>query len=650
VEPSEQRVLRREGRGPREGLGPPPRRAGGGRDVRERQPAPGVVPVVRDQALVPREGGGGVPRGEVEGGQRLAGGEVGGAQLEDAQEPRARGRAVALGAVELGQVEERRLVGGVQRQRRLELRAGLRGAAEAPVGVPELRAEADRVGEARHGPLEGRDHARVLAAVLEADRGVVVGEDVHVVDGVHGGALAGRGVAALGVAEAREPAREVGVAARAGRRARAQLRGEGRQLAPQALHDLRPLRRQVARLAGVVLEVVELGARAVDQLPTARDQAAQRAPAEVQRGVLALDPDRALLAHAAAQERREARARDPLRRRPAVELEHGREQVRLLDQVIDHDAPREHPGQRDEQRDALRPVVDQRGVGRLALLAQGLAVVGDHDDQGPRVEAPRLQPREQPPDLGVDVSQLAVVGIGQGEVRRGRVLGVRVVEVDPEEVGRLGGLREPGDGGVDDGVGGAVEGAGAVRLEAVVVDLEAAVEPEAAVEGRRADEGPGAVPARGEELGHRGQLRAERGAAVVVQAVLGGQGARQQAGVGREGERDVGVGALEARAARRQAVEVRRARVGVAVAPQAVGAGRVQGHQQEARVRREQGLGLRRARRAGDQAEEQQGEEGTRAHAGEGSRSAGDFPPRPPRGARPGPYPLASARAQGAEP
>ena len=151
-----------------------------------------------------------------------------------------------------------------------------------------------------------------------------------------------------------------------------------------------------------------------------------------------------------------------------------------------------------------RRLVGEDAVSRLAVLAEPLAVI--------RVRTTSVRPSsargehrlEERAERGVGGGHLAVIGRAAGEARGERLRGlvgvVRLVEMDPGEVGRPPSprsisvrratvvrarallLEERGPRGVAD--------------EAVVVDVEPPVETEARVERKSAHERPGGVPAR----------------------------------------------------------------------------------------------------------------------------------------------------------
>ena len=159
----------------------------------------------------------------------------------------------------------------------------------------------------------------------------------------------------------------------------------------------------------------------------------------------------------------------------------------------------------------------------LAVLPEALAVIADGRDQRAGAES---RMREQPADLRVHVRDLAGVGVarpGRRERLGRRVLGVRVVEVDPEEESRLRRRAvEPGERAID-GVGrwslGVAAERAARRAAVVVVDGEALGQTVSTLEHRRRHEGGGGEALALEHLGEGRGVLAEEVRAVVADAV-----------------------------------------------------------------------------------------------------------------------------------
>jgi hypothetical protein len=234
-------------------------------------------------------------------------------------------------------------------------------------------------------------------------------------------------------------------------------------------------------------------------------------------------------------------------------------------------------------------------MAHLAVLAEGLAVVrGGHDERPAAAGVPGLEERGEG---GVGRRDLAPVGIVAGKGGRRIVGRVRVEEVRPDE-DRPGLARQPHARGLRDRRRAPlreIEVHARGLLHRIVVEVEAAMEAEAAGEGEAAHESRGRVAAGPQRLGQCRHGRPERVAAVAPHAVLGRQPSGQDRRVGREGDGSGAEGVLEAEPVASEGVEGRRAGPSVAVAAQAVGAQRVDRHEQHRGRGRRRG-GMPRAR------------------------------------------------------
>src|SRR5262249_46328207 len=109
-------------------------------------------------------------------------------------------------------------------------------------------------------------------------------------------------------------------------------------------------------------------------------------------------------------------------------------------------ASRGDPRAADDERHVHRRVVDEDAVRLLAVLAEALAVIGERDDERVVEDAASGEPLDERADRAVHERDLAVVrAIAELTVERRRrlVVGVRIVEVEPGEEGRVAGF-EPG--------------------------------------------------------------------------------------------------------------------------------------------------------------------------------------------------------------
>jgi hypothetical protein len=215
-------------------------------------------------------------------------------------------------------------------------------------------------------------------------------------------------------------------------------------------------------------------------------------------------------------------------------------------------------------------------------------MIGGHDDRRrPRGAAGGL---EQGTEGLVHVRNFALVWAARVlrvERRRRRVGRVRIEHVDPGEPSPLT-PADPFQGGGDDLAGGALGqrkvGRVAGPSEAVVINVEPAVQPEAPLERHAADECARREPLGLQHGGDRRQPRLQPVSAVIADAVFEGIGTGKDAGVRGPRQDGVRVCEVEPRSVRRERVEIRRARR-AAVAAERVGAQRVDGHEQDVLIR-----------------------------------------------------------------
>jgi hypothetical protein len=209
--------------------------------------------------------------------------------------------------------------------------------------------------------------------------------------------------------------------------------------------------REVALLLGIVAVVEELGqlrhgAREQEALAAGaeRDEGlrgkVRPAPARVQVG-----PGGGRLAPVLASRRRlderdEGAAVGAFEGREPEEVVDRRPHVDVPHQGLHHETFLEAEGQRDDQRHARHLAVQRRRVTLVAVLVEGLAVVGsDHDDRLLR-EAAMVELLEEPPDVAIGPVDRGVVGIrdARAEAEVGRLLveqvlmDVHVVDVGEE--------------------------------------------------------------------------------------------------------------------------------------------------------------------------------------------------------------------------
>ena len=270
----------------------------------------------------------------------------------------------------------------------------------------------------------------------------------------------------------------------------------------------------------------------------------------------------------------------------ADEFRDGRRDVDQSHLAADPPAGRNAAARRArDQRDRDRRVVDEERVPLLAVLAEALAVIAEQHDQGVLAKAERVQLGQQPADLRIDVGDLVEVRtrVTAGERSRGRVRFVRVEEVGEQEERPVRGGGGPQR--VDRMVGDLVRPALDPVLAEVVVDLEALVEAEFAIQHVGAQFRRGEVAALAEDLGQRHVVVAQLKRAVVPDAVDERIDAGHQAGVGGQRDRRRRHAVLEQRALGGEAIDVGRGPLRVTVTAEMIGAGRVQRDQQDVEVR-----------------------------------------------------------------
>ena len=286
----------------------------------------------------------------------------------------------------------------------------------------------------------------------------------------------------------------------------------------------------------------------------------------------------------------EVPAVDPRKGRQPELREQRRGHVRARGERRDA-APRRQARTGHEQGNPLGLVVDQVGVGALAVGSEVLAVVGGDHHQGVFEPSAGGDSVEQAADLGVRVGDLALVGIGGvlGAVGlRGLVAGVRIVVVRPEEEGPLA-LLEPGQRRVGDRLGVALVVAADVRrarrAHLVVVVLEAPFQPVVLRQHHGGDHRARFVALLVETLGQGGDVLGEAEDPVVSDAVPGRRAPGEDRRVGGQGQRGRRDGGLEEHAAGGQRVQGGSRRVLAPVGSHPVRAQCVDGHQQDVRTR-----------------------------------------------------------------
>jgi hypothetical protein len=397
----------------------------------------------------------------------------------------------------------------------------------------------------------------------------------HHLDRIRGRCRGGSQRRSTGIPERPEPLGRLARHRRGGRggtACRAQLRQPGAHRG----HARHVRAGDVRRFAPVARQVVELRARRLDHLPALVDERAGRTPAR-QPWVMRLGVD---VAHD--DWCVEPDAVETLGHRDAGEAEDGGHHVDETHRAVV--ASRDDPVTGNDERHAQRTVVEQHAVRGLAVLAEALSVVArdNHD-----LRATRVADRgEQAGHLGIDVGDFSIVGHA---ARAGEMLSrwcirhVRIVEVHPEEdrCRRWPCDAAPPRDGAIDHLAGRTFGLEPFRRprlspNPIVVLVEAAREPEPAIEHVGADERAGAVSSGPEGRGERGNTPVEAMVAVDPHAVRRRGHPRHDAGVGRERQRCHGARVREPASAVGEAVQG-----GCDVGAQPVGAPGVDGDQDD---------------------------------------------------------------------
>ncbi len=242
-----------------------------------------------------------------------------------------------------------------------------------------------------------------------------------------------------------------------------------------------------------------------------------------------------------------------------------------------------------DQGNAERRVIDKNAVGGLAMLSEGFAVVRGQNDERSVQRPGSFEAGEKPSQGGIGVSDLAVVfpaPISRGIRRRRLVRGMGIEIMDPSEERRGALLPEPGRGrGVDIVRLAFDEGQIARGIPAavmIVIDLEAAVEPEARIEGERPDERPRAVASLPQDLGQR-PASGLQALAVVARPVRRRIRPGHDRGVGRQGQRGRRERPGKKRPAPGQAVDMGRFDAPIPVSAEMIGPKRVDRDEEDVR-------------------------------------------------------------------
>ncbi len=378
-------------------------------------------------------------------------------------------------------------------------------------------------------------------------------------------------------------------------------------------------RGEVVLLAGIRHDVVELGLRRLDVLVPVVGQRRQVAPAQVQPRVqrLAIDPPRL----GGARPSRSTGLRERERQRPAREARGRGHAGHLGDRREDvgEGHGRRHrlarapaPRKLHEERHVDRLAVEQDAVLVLAVVVQALTVIREKDHERAVVEPALLQKRDHLAHDLVGSGDLAVVRkrvaalvglrrlvrrvrLEEVQERKDAALRMGRNPIREEPLGLLAAALHAREGLVH-----------ARRLDVVLPEVEAPRNSGRVRQNDRGDRAARGVAGRLERRGDRRGAGAQGIAQVVPDAVLRREETGEERDVGRERQRDVGVGVREEHGILAQRVEVGRLHVRVAVRRKVVGPQRVDGDQHDRRAG--SGEASPAARSGSEGAEQDQGE------------------------------------------
>ena len=221
----------------------------------------------------------------------------------------------------------------------------------------------------------------------------------------------------------------------------------------------------------------------------------------------------------------------------------------------------------------------------LAVIAEPLAVIADHDERG-RAAAGRdviLETLHKTPELLVhrrDLSQVRPIGEPGAKRLGGRIRRVGIEVVHPQKHGLVSRRAEGGQRAIGRVLRSALHAPG---RQLVVVDIEAAREPETARQHEGRHERARPIP-RGFQSLRQDGMAGRQEPRVLVNAVTGGIQAGHHRAVRRQGLGHRGIRLTESPPARGQGVECRRADA-LRVRTDRVGARRIERDEQDRRLR-----------------------------------------------------------------
>lgn len=197
---------------------------------------------------------------------------------------------------------------------------------------------------------------------------------------------------------------------------------------------------EVLQLAGIGLEIVELGLGSIDELGTLLAQCAQGSPSPAQR-VVGLAKERAgglgfAIFFTAFDERNERFPVQFCGRGCVGQKKDGGKNVGGAHQRVDDHAAMGCVRHLNNEWNVEGRVIEKEAVSLLSVLAQAFAMIADNNNDRVPIGARFLQLRDEVAKRGVGVGDLTVVemrGILFGEGRRRLVRIMGIVEVDPHE-------------------------------------------------------------------------------------------------------------------------------------------------------------------------------------------------------------------------
>ena len=237
----------------------------------------------------------------------------------------------------------------------------------------------------------------------------------------------------------------------------------------------------------------------------------------------------------------------------------------------------------DHQGHTQRRIVNEESVFLFAVVTQAFAVITRQDDQRVRKALLLLQKRHQTTHLSIHKSDFPIIGASLvaadiGLRRLVRVVGI--VQVNPKEERSLRFVLHPRQCFVYNGITWSFHDVcllfvKVLEIEVVEVGLKALIQSIAGIQNGRTEESRCGVAVLAEDRGQRNSGGRKRIGGKVVHARGHGEATRKKRSMCGKRKRDRSKGVPEPRGGARQGIDVGRLNQPVAVAPQVVGADRV---------------------------------------------------------------------------